>query len=334
MSKFSRKAILALITAMSLLAPAGASAATEVGDNCAANNTLGPATIVQISKAPAQPPLTAPAAGVVTKWRLTTEGFGPTVFIEKLKVLRDVASASETDFTVVGESAPQAVVGGLNTFEAQIPVAAGDRFGVFGPPAATTVYCSTGTPGDHMATIPGDLTVGNSAVFFPFGAEAQVPVSATVEPDADGDGFGDETQDKCPQSKSIQVECPPLVLDSVLTPGKTSISINVATSAEAPVTVSGIVTVATPKKKAQKSATKKINLTPTTQTVLAGKVGKFKLNYPAALLSALKSLPSSKSAKATITVEGANAAGAKVAVSSTAKIKGQKKKKKKKKKSG
>jgi hypothetical protein len=328
-SKFSWKAILALITAMSLLAPAGASGATEVGSNCAANNTIGGATLVQFAKASAQPPLAAPAAGVVTKWKLTTEGFGPTTYIEKFKILREVASPSETDFTVVAESAPEAIVGGANAFDIRLPIAAGDRFGIFGPPLSPTIYCSTGTMGDAMGGAPGDLTVGSSAVFAPVGAEAQVPVSAIVEPDADGDGFGDETQDKCPQSKSIQAECPALVLDSVLTPGKTAISVNVAASAEAPVTVSGTVNVATPKKKAQKSATKKIKLTSTTQTVSAGKVGKFKLNYPASLLSALKSLPSNKSAKATITVEGANQAGVKTTVSSKANIKGQQKKKKK-----
>jgi hypothetical protein len=323
--------VVALITAMSLVAPGGAAGATEVGSNCAANNTFPGATLVQLAKASAQPPLAVPAAGVVTKWSLTTEGFGPTVFVEKFKVLREVASPSETDFTVVGESAPQAVVGGTNTFDVRIPTAAGDRFGIFGPPGSVTIYCSTGVTGDAMGAAPGDLTVGSSATFAPVGAEAQVPVSATVEPDSDGDGFGDETQDKCPQSKTIQAECPALVLDSVLTPGKTSISVNVSASAEAPVTVSGTVNVATPKKKAQKSATKKIKLTPTTQTVSTGKIGKFKLNYPAALLSALKSLPSSKSAKATITIEGANVAGVKTTVTSTAKIKGQQKKKKKKK---
>jgi hypothetical protein len=327
-SKSFGRGILVLVAATSLAVPAGASAATEVGNNCAANNTFPGGTLVQFAKASAQPPLTAPAAGVVTKWKLTTEGFGPTVFIEKFKVLREVASPSETDFTVVAESAPQAIAGGPNVFDARIPVAAGDRFGVFGPPGSATIYCTTGTPGDKMGAAPGDLTVGSSAVFAPVGAEAQVPVSATVEPDADGDGFGDETQDKCPQSKSIQVECPALVLDSVLTAGKTSISVNVSASAETPVTVSGTVSVAKPpKKKAQKSATKKIKLTSTTQTVSAGKIGKFKLNYPAALLSALKSLPSGKSAKATITVEGANVAGVKTTVSSTAKIKGQLKKK-------
>jgi hypothetical protein len=34
-------------------------------------------------------------------------------------------------------------------------------------------------------------------------------MSATIEPDADGDGFGDETFDQCPQSAASSQPCPP-----------------------------------------------------------------------------------------------------------------------------
>jgi hypothetical protein len=33
-------------------------------------------------------------------------------------------------------------------------------------------------------------------------------VSAVLEPDADGDGFGDETQDQCPTNATTQGPCP------------------------------------------------------------------------------------------------------------------------------
>jgi hypothetical protein len=33
-------------------------------------------------------------------------------------------------------------------------------------------------------------------------------LSATLEPDADHDGFGDETQDQCPTNASTQGACP------------------------------------------------------------------------------------------------------------------------------
>lgn len=40
------------------------------------------------------------------------------------------------------------------------------------------------------------------------GCQAEVLISGTVEPDADGDGFGDETQDGCPSDASVQGDCP------------------------------------------------------------------------------------------------------------------------------
>jgi hypothetical protein len=40
----------------------------------------------------------------------------------------------------------------------------------------------------------------------------EVYLQATVEPDADGDGFGDETQDKCPTVAAPTDGCPPVTL--------------------------------------------------------------------------------------------------------------------------
>ena len=237
-------------------------------------------------------------------------------------------SPSETDFTVAAESATAGDRRRPERLRCEDPgrprETASGSSARLDPPRS---YCSTGTTGDEIAAAPGDLKPAPRRTYTPVGVEAQIPVLGDVEPDADGDGFGDETQDKCPQSKSIQVECPALVLDSVLTPGKTSISVYVAASVEAPVTVSGTVNVATPKKKAQKSATKKIKLTSTTQMVSPGKIGKFKLNYPAALLSALKSLPRASPRRRRSRSRAPTWRASKQPVSSTAKIKGQQKKK-------
>jgi hypothetical protein len=43
------------------------------------------------------------------------------------------------------------------------------------------------------------------------GNQFRVDVGAVLEPDADGDGFGDETQDACPSDASTQGPCPPAV---------------------------------------------------------------------------------------------------------------------------
>jgi len=44
-----------------------------------------------------------------------------------------------------------------------------------------------------MAYVPGDAAVGTTSAYSTIAAA--LPVSAVVEPDADGDGYGDETQD-------------------------------------------------------------------------------------------------------------------------------------------
>jgi hypothetical protein len=52
------------------------------------------------------------------------------------------------------------------------------------------------------------VPLGSPTMFMPE-SMALFPISATVEPDADHDGFGDETQDKCPTDPSTQGTCPP-----------------------------------------------------------------------------------------------------------------------------
>ena len=42
-----------------------------------------------------------------------------------------------------------------------------------------------------------DLSPGTTATFNPPVANVQIDVAANLEPDADADGFGDETQDRC-----------------------------------------------------------------------------------------------------------------------------------------
>jgi len=56
-------------------------------------------------------------------------------------------------------------------------------------------------------------------------------VQATVEPDVDGDGFGDETQDKCPSQKSTAGACdvtPPAVTNLKIAHGKATYTLSEA----------------------------------------------------------------------------------------------------------
>jgi hypothetical protein len=64
-------------------------------------------------------------------------------------------------------------------------------------------------PNDRMYQFGGDVPVGaTQTATGPF-PNYRVNVAATIEPDADEDGFGDETQDQCPTDASTQGPCPP-----------------------------------------------------------------------------------------------------------------------------
>jgi len=129
----------------------------------------------------------------------------------------------------------------------------------------------------------------------------QLPVVATIEPDADGDGFGDETQDLCPQSAASHAACiAPIALSLFRVLGKSFVTVLAAADSQAPVTVSGSV-------KVGKGRT--VELQSPTQTVAAGKIAAFTLIFPARLRSALRALAPKRSLKLSLTASATNAAG-------------------------
>jgi hypothetical protein len=144
-----------------------------------------------------------PSAGVITSWSFQENS--TTVAGLKLKVAR---SPDGANFTFVGESTagPQ-TPNTVNTYPARIPVQAGDEIGILenGGGGCDTF---TGAAGDTYASLAADTPPGETAPLMP-GDSLKIPVAATVEPDADHDGFGDETQDQCPTDASTQGPCPP-----------------------------------------------------------------------------------------------------------------------------
>ncbi|HEX6228620.1 MAG TPA: hypothetical protein VFZ41_04055, partial [Solirubrobacterales bacterium] len=229
------RVIVAVLAAMSLAGASSAQAATEVGNDCEVTSGVPNYTFVQLARASSSPlPLDVPSAGVVTKW--TVRSKVPVVAPLSFQVLRPTGNPGE--FTTVAESSEATVTLGVNTFETRIPVQAGDRFGTYGGPTTPNLYCGSENPGDEIGVITGRAAVGSTNVFLPQ-KPYLVPVSGTVEPDADGDGYGDETQDKCPQSAAVQGECPVISLSSFGLARKGSALVLIAASSEAPVTVSG-----------------------------------------------------------------------------------------------
>jgi hypothetical protein len=190
----------ALVGLFGLAGPSPASAATQIGETfdpgtgafCSA-----PFTVLQ--SASPQALYAAPFAGVITSWSFRADALPPRV---KLKVGR---FAGGDAFTIVGESSlilPTPTI--LNTFPVRIPVHSADAIGLY---VDTSGFCGRPAGGflDHFRS--EDTQPGTTATFTQEG-NFQFDISAALEPDADRDGFGDETQDRCPSEAFTRDSCP------------------------------------------------------------------------------------------------------------------------------
>jgi phage baseplate assembly protein gpV len=145
---------------------------------------------------------TVPSPGVITSWSFD-DGAAIVPDLE-LKVARRVTghSYSIVGTSVAGTQTPNTV----STYPTHISVSAGDVIGEFENGGDCGADGTTSDTYEWITTTNEPL--GATATFMPL-AQILFPVSASVEPDADSDGFGDETQDKCPTNSSTQGPCPP-----------------------------------------------------------------------------------------------------------------------------
>ena len=280
--------IAALLT-IALLGAPPAGAAVEVGNLCEAKLvTATEVTAVQLGReSPSALPATVSTAGVVTSWRVNAT-FTKEEFPQRLEVLR---GGGPSQFTVVGQSEVATVSGGINIFDTRIPVEAGDRFGI----AGRALLCETSPSGDVVGTMPGVAAIGSSPAFATTSPKRLLSVSASVEPDADRDGYGDETQDLCPISAARQTACPPVIVQAAPIVRKGRVLVLVTATAPVSVTVNGTVRV---------SRRELVRLAPVTRIVGPPLIGRFTLRLPAKVTKALAHLRKGRSlpltARATI----------------------------------
>jgi hypothetical protein len=324
MRKRCAVAIAGLAAGLALVAAPAAMASTEVGSTCQANELLevsGGATVFSVAKVSGDSlPLTVPSAGVVTQWKVNLIP-APVSIPQVFEVLRPTGAPKQ--FQVVGETSGS-VTGGQNTFPARLSVQPGDRFGLGGG-EGPLVCKETGFAGDVIGAWLGVPPVGSTNTILEEGSGYQAPVSATIEPDADGDGFGDETQDKCPQSAAVQTPCPVVTLSTSGTAQKSLASVVVTSSSQASVTVAGAV-------KLGKGKTAK--LSGGTQIVAPGAIAKFTLLFPAKVKAKLKQLSPEQHLTLSVAATAPNVVGAASASDLKVKLKGQAKPKRHKKPEG
>jgi hypothetical protein len=173
---------------VALAGPSSASAATQIGQTPPPVQTgCAGSTFIQV-----QSPNTfaAPFGGVITSWSHLGDAAPPTM---KLKVGRGTGA----NLRIIGESSVQTPPANiLSTFPTRIPIEAGDMIGLY---AATFGGCADFGGAFLWREAPGDVPPGSPAgQFGGTSNDSQFDISASLEPDADNDGFGDETQDNCP----------------------------------------------------------------------------------------------------------------------------------------
>ena len=194
------------VAAIGFTASAPAAAATQVGETPTPDRPFcasGTATLVQSFSPAGQ--YVIPSAGVITSWSYLAASMPPSQL--RLKIIRGNGGNS---YTVLGESAVQTglSLNSLNTFGTRITVHAGERLGLFAAFAGDCVG-ETAPAGYGTAIFSGGNQAVNSTATYMQQAMERLDVSAVLEPDADNDGFGDETQDACPGDASIQGDCAP-----------------------------------------------------------------------------------------------------------------------------
>jgi hypothetical protein len=153
--------------------------------------TMGGATFQALQETAAGTVVTVPRDGILVRWRLRAQpGLGDTL----LEVFRPDGDGV---LKLIFESGPVHVTTTDSVMlTAKVPVRAGDRIAARSAPAGGSSDLGT------LAHVPGDVldVVSPPTTLFwtvnpTHGADQRLLVQADVEPDADGDGRGDVTQD-------------------------------------------------------------------------------------------------------------------------------------------
>lgn len=154
----------------------------------------------------------APVAGVLTTARIQTTGAAADGVI---RVLRQVGHPDAATYSLenIGEvpvhtTADATTAGHTSAVGTRIPIQVGDRLGIQLTGSGGTVHDahkdSTGQCAFGLASQP----VGSTLDYTTNQCNHNLPlVAGTIEPDIDGDGFGDETQDQCPTDPTTQGPC-------------------------------------------------------------------------------------------------------------------------------
>ena len=209
------RVLLGVAATASLLAipAATAQAGTEIGQTgLTLAGCPSPATIFQQTVGGPPTYTTPPGGGVITSWSTLVAGTSGAPQV-KLAILHPTGAPNQ--YTTVAASEAQTLTPNqLNTFGAATAVQGGDQLGLLLISGAYDCFRTGAEPGATMNIDPAINDVGTTDTYTnPSPAGYRLNASAIVEPDCDGDGLGDETQDqdlaRCPPAPGTTITAGP-----------------------------------------------------------------------------------------------------------------------------
>lgn len=181
---------------------------------CSDPGIAAPCSIVQftVPTNPSGDPYSggAPVDGVITRFRTRAVGNGgPATVTFRLATLNQLdpnnalATSGGTGPTV---TVPESTADPAPTTQtpARVPVAKGQQLAIDASQNIMATYDASGSKFSYAFApflVDGQGARASNGVF------GELLVSADIEPDADHDGFGDETQDQCPSQGATQGPC-------------------------------------------------------------------------------------------------------------------------------
>ena len=208
--RLSKRMLVLAIGLVGLSTAQAGSAATQLGETFTPSGTFCGGNFTNFQTTSPGGQYVVPFSGVITSWSYEANATGPTGL--KLKVGRLVPPP--VSIRIVGESGLEIpTLSATRTFATRITVQRDDLIGTYQP---TSAQCKRPATGYIRYFTGGDPGVGTATAFGPDpGNPVQLDLAATLEPDADADGFGDETQDLCPTDAATQSQCPDRVQPQV-----------------------------------------------------------------------------------------------------------------------
>jgi hypothetical protein len=209
-----RLALLIAVISVAAL-PGSAHGAVTIGSDLAPDPVGGPCNTPQpcTAASTAHPGLQvmSPFSGVIVRWRVRNDGVDGAGNPVTMRVINLVGGSGVGIST--GDTQTVLDENGLNAstqvFPTRHSIAAGNLVALDIPAPNGNLLIQAIAAQSSLSHWRPPLPNGGTHVAPNEQLMGEYTYNADVEPDADGDGYGDETQDQCPTNAGTQGACPP-----------------------------------------------------------------------------------------------------------------------------